>query len=207
MPVRTLLPRLIEALYGTPQWRSQAALAVELGTTASSLAPWIQSLTFFRALTPDEHGFRIDKDRLLRVLTAWRMADLRPSRPFYSKYSVDEIGERLLGKNIQYTFGFFTAANRYAFYEPRQDVQIYIAPGSVTAVRNVLAGEKQTDHRMMRVQLFEEPLRQIGSHRRDGVIVTTPLQTVIDLRAHPEGGAHAGFLAEKLLTRMYPDAK
>lgn len=199
------MPRLLEALYDRTQWQSQSALAAHLGTSASALTPWIQSLTFFRALMTERHGFRVDRDRLLRVLTAWRMADLRPARPFYSRSAVDEIGERLLGENIPYTFGFFTAANRYAFYEPRQDVQIYVAPGSVSVVRDVLEGGKQTDYRMVRVQLFEEPLSQIGSLTRGDVTVTTPIQTVVDLRAHPEGGAHAEFLAKNLLPRAYPN--
>ena len=36
---------------------------------------------------------------------------------------------------------------------------------------------------------------------RDGHRVTTVFQTILDLRAHPEGGAHAAFLEAHMLDR------
>ena len=197
-----LLPRLAESLFRGETWPSQAAIAESVGAAPGSLHPWLQALVYQRVLLSDDNGFRVDRDRLLRYFSAVRIAAMRPVRAFTTSLQPEEIHARLTEAGIAHAFGFFTAANLYAFFEPRREIQLFIAPGSREAVRLASAGRNLVGDDSMRVEPFEEPLSQLGILARAGLPITAPLQTVLDLRAHPEGGAHADFLEKNLLPRI-----
>lgn len=204
MPAMTLLPHLMEALYRKPHWSNQIELARELETSSSAVAPWVRTLNFHRAISVRREGLMVDRDRLIRIYTSFRVATLRPVKPFGTPLDVESAKHQLDGANIDHIFALFTAANRYAFFEPRNEIQIYVKPGSLTSLRQAIATDKPGRGDLL-VQAFEEPLEGIAQTSRNGLAVTTPLQTVVDLRAHPEGGAHAEFLSEKLLPKMVAD--
>lgn len=195
-----LFLELVTELARRPEWPNRASLAQALDVGQGSVTPWLNWLLFHRAVT-EERTLRVDRGRLLVAASQVRAASIRPEIPFATNLGEDEIHARLDEARIDHLLGFFTAANRWSFYEPRFDHHVYLARGNMRRVRELLA----TDVARARgsVQIYSEDPNSLLRQTRQGVPVTTPLQTVLDLRAHPEGGAHANFLEENLLPRLW----
>lgn len=199
---RDLFPRLGRLLYLEPEWGNQSVLARELGTTPSAIETWIHWMTFHRAIRFDGDRLEADRGRLLTLLTAARTTHLRPSPPFATNRSVDEIHDVLEAAGVRHVFGFFTAANRWSFFEPRDDCHVYVDRGRLGDLRDAIRPSGPVERRPTTVQPFVEPVSAIETLVRDGVPVTGLFETVVDLRAHPEGGAHADFLEKNVLPRL-----
>lgn len=194
---------LAEALFREEQWSSRSALAREIGTSPGALSTWADYLEFFRVLRDRPGGLEVDRRRLLSTLTAYRVANLRPERPARIQGDVEEVHERLDAQGLPHTFGMFTAANRWAFFEPHRDVHLYVDRGHRREVMAALDDLRASGPGASgELQMYVENLDALSSQDRQGLPVTSPLQTTIDLRAHPEGGAHADFLEENLLPRL-----
>lgn len=199
---RDLFPRLGQLLYLEPEWANQSALAQELGTTPSGIETWIHWMTFHRAVRFDGDRLEADRGRLLTLLAAARMTHVRPSPPFATNRSLDEIHDGLEAANVPHVFGFFTAANRWSFFEPRDDCHVYVDRGRLGDLRNAIQASETVERRPTTVQPFVEAVSAIETVVRDEVPVTGLFGTVVDLRAHPEGGAHADFLEKNVLPRL-----
>lgn len=196
-----LLP-LGQALFRQSRWPDRAALARAVGTSPGALAPWAQFLTFHRALRETASGVEADFDRLLGVLTAHRMANLRPEVPLDTVLDVRGVHAALQDRSVPHAFAMFSAANEWAFFEPRRDVHVYVPRSALPELRRSLGpGPRRGGGAGVLQAYVEDPVR-LDVQSRTGLPVTGPFQTVVDLRAHPEGGAHAAFLQANLLPRL-----
>lgn len=194
--------RLGEHLYLRPEWRDRATIAREMRVHQAVLTPWLHLLFYQRVLRERDGVLRVDRSRLLALMTAHRMASLRPEAPFEAATDVNEAHHRLDAAGVPHCFGFFSAANLWSFFEPRSDVHVYVPRGFVAATRRALMPGASRTRRPATVQLYIEGLPGLARTERSGLPVTSPFQTVVDLRAHPEGGAHAAFLEANLLPRV-----
>lgn len=195
-----LLYGIAEAVFRGQIFTDRSHLARTLRTTASSIAPWAQRLAFHRIMQDTPEGLRFDEDRFLTYLTSLRIATLQPEPEFVTPVSSDDALGRLAGfANVTC---MFTAGNSWAFFEPRRDLHVYVDRPSLPQLRAALPRSRRPTVNDTRVQVYVESLHQIPSMNRQGHPVTTPLFTTIDLRAHPEGGAHAEFLRRNLLPRI-----
>lgn len=195
-----ILYAIAEAVFRRQRFRDRSDLARALGTTASSVAPWAHRLFFHRILQDNPDGLRFDEDRFLTYLTSLRIATLQPEPEFTTELSPDDALGRLRGfANITC---MFTAGNSWAFFEPRRDLHIYVDRASLPLLREAIPRSRRPEFKDTRVQVYVESLDQIPHMNRQGHPVTSPLFTTIDLRAHPEGGAHAEFLRRNLLPRI-----
>lgn len=195
-----ILYAIAEAVFKGQRFTDRSHLARALGTTASSVAPWAHRLAFHRVLQDSSEGLRFDEDRFLSYLTSLRVATLQPEPEFVTPVSADDALGRLRGfANVTC---MFTAGNSWAFFEPRRDLHVYVDRSSLPQLRAALPRSRRPAANEMRVQVYVESLDQIPHQDRQGHPVTTPLFTTVDLRAHPEGGAHAEFLRRNLLPRI-----
>ncbi|HVL87100.1 MAG TPA: hypothetical protein VM681_03695, partial [Candidatus Thermoplasmatota archaeon] len=81
-------------------------------------------------------------------------------------------------------------------------VHLYVERGSVRRVRRIAQDARSRRASRGFLQIYTESLSGLSVATRAGLPVTSPFQTVVDLRAHPEGGAHAAFLEANLLPRL-----
>lgn len=199
----TLLMELAETLVSRTRWTNRRKIADEMATNRGTLAPWLDYLEFFRAIRGTSEELKVDLDQLLSTMAAYRTANLRPARPRPIHGDLFRAHERLQENDVEHVFCMFVAANRWAFFEPTNDIQVYINRGDMSEAAEALsASEPQGRRRTGTLQIFLENLDSLSHQRREELPVTSPLQTVIDLRAHPEGGAHADFLEKNLLPRL-----
>lgn len=199
----SLLIDLGEQLYRQDQWSSRAEIADAMEVHQQVITPWLNYLEFFRVTREREGVLEVSHDRLLETLAAYRTGNLRPQRPRPIEAEPAEINEILEESGIPHAFGMFTAANRWAFYEPHRDIQLYLSRSDWSTAREALSPLSRTSREAGgQLQVFHETLEGLATQDREGLPVTTPFQTVIDLRAHPEGGAHADFLETNLLPRL-----
>lgn len=201
-----LLP-LGQVLFRQPRWPDRATLARAVGTSPSGLAPWTQLLTFHRALRETPSGVEADLDRLFGVLTAHRVANLRPEVPLATRMDVRGVHAALRDQGVPHAFAMFSAANEWAFFEPRRDVHVYVPRSALPALRRVLGPGPRRGGGSGVLQAYVEDPARLDVQSRTGLPVTGPFQTVLDLRAHPEGGAHAAFLQTNLLPRLQEAAR
>lgn len=199
---RELLPLLGRTLYLHPEWGTQTGLARRLNTTPSGVEPWIHWLSYHRAIRFESGRVHVDRPRLLTVLAAARMTNLRPVPPFTTTLSPTDIHDRLETERIPHVFGFFTAANQWSFFEPRSDCHLYVDRGRLRPVQRLLRQPAPTEQRPTTVQAYLEPLSAMTAISRGGLPITGLFETILDLRAHPEGGAHADFLEKNVLPRL-----
>lgn len=198
----TLLMELAETLVSRTRWTNRREIADEMATNRGTLAPWLDYLDFFRAIRGTSEGLEVHLDQLLSTMAAYRTANLRPARPRPIHSDVFRAHDRLVENDLDHVFCMFTAANRWAFFEPTSDVQVYVNRGDMSEATEALSASEPRGRRTGTLQIFLENLDGLSHQRREDLPVTSPLQTVIDLRAHPEGGAHADFLEKNLLPRL-----
>ncbi|MBI4392653.1 MAG: hypothetical protein HY556_02495 [Euryarchaeota archaeon] len=167
----------------------------EPGTTASTVHQWIRHLRFHRVMTPVDGGHRIDRVRLLQVLAAHRIARIQPVHEGAVALDARGFSQVLSQRRIPHALCMLSAANEWTFFEPRYAIDVYVRRADAPRVRAL------TTVGRYRVNLYAENLGEVPTRERDGVPITDLFQTLIDCRAHPEGGAHAQFLERVLLDR------
>lgn len=168
-------------------------LARELELPTSTVHEWFQQLRFQRALLDAPGGFIVDRPRLLAVLTAHRVARITPVAEVRASVTPATLATALDGASVPHVFAMLTAANAWAFFEPLRAIQLYVPRGEVATVRALMEPGDVT------VECFAENLREVPTARRGGLLVTSAFLTLLDCRAHPEGGAHAEFLERNVL--------
>lgn len=175
---------------------SAQALATELDIPYTTVVEWWRHFEFHRALLVSPRDVRVDRARLLQVLTAHRIARLSPSSTRAVAMDAREIARRLARENVPHVLGILSAANEWAFFEPRRSVQLYVPREALTDVRRLVPSEADGSNEL---QVFRENLAHLPTQRRGNVAVTSAFQTLLDCRAHPEGGAHAAFLESQVM--------
>jgi len=177
---------------------SAQALSQELDIPYTTVVEWWRHLEFHRAILVAARDVRVDRARLLHVLTAHRMARLSPSGVRTVAMDPREIAHALTRGSIPFALGMLSAANEWAFFEQRRSVQIYAPRHALSDIRRLVPSEGGGP---IRLEVFRENLAHLPVVRRGGVPITSAFQTLLDCRAHPEGGAHAAFLESQMLGR------
>jgi hypothetical protein len=195
-----LLWDLGRLLHREPRWPSRAEVARALDTSPGALDPWFNLLEFHEAIRFDG-GLEVDRSRLLEFLAAERTAGLRPRPPASTAHGIDESHETLASEGIPHVFCMFSAENLWSHFEERPEVQLYVEREHAQSTRTLLEPASHRARPVRPLRLFVEDLSRVGPLDRGGVPVTRPLRTVVDLRAHPQGGAHAEFMEQWLLDR------
>lgn len=175
---------------------SAQALATQLDIPYTTVVEWWRHLEFHRALLVAPREITVDRARLLQILTAHRIARLSPSSTRTVSMDAREIARVLARENVPYALGMLSAANEWAFFEPRRSIQLYVPRQALADVRRLVPYEEDAPNEL---QIFRENLAHLPTQRRGNVLVTSAFQTLLDCRAHPEGGAHAAFLESQVM--------
>lgn len=168
-------------------------VASRLHLPTSTVHEWVQQLRFQRAIVEASGGYHVDRPRLVATMTAHRIARIAPVAELSTSMDIEALARRLRQESIPHRFAMLTAANAWAFFEPRRSVQVYISRSSASALRSVLEPGSTT------VECFAENIAELPHATRGGIEVTSAFLTYLDCRAHPEGGAHASFLERNVL--------
>lgn len=134
-----------------------------------------------------------------------RFPKMVPSRVVSTHLNHEEASAILQKARIRHLLGFRAAANLWAFFEPDPRVQILVERKDLQKVCAVLkehTGSPKSD--IWAVELFADDLDELGSDVRNGIPVTSRLQTWIDLQHFPMAGAHATFF-RFVLKDEYPE--
>lgn len=176
--------------------RGARPVATTLGIPYTTLIEWWRHLEFHRAIFSSSSGNRVDRPRLLQVLTAHRVARLTPRLTRALAVDAHRASRILAREDIRHALAILSAANEWAFFEPRRDIQIYVAAADLTRVRNALPSEPDGPFRL---EVFSDNPVHLPVATRGGIPVTSQFLTLVDCRAHPEGGAHANFLERNVI--------
>ena len=194
MPSRGhLLYRLADAVYRVPEWTNRVELAHHLGTSPSSLNPWIWRLTWWRAVT-EGPNLRFDPNRVLHFASHYRLGTLDPQPPISANLDVAALHDAL--GEIPHVFCMFSAANTWAFFEPHSDSHVYVPQAALPRARRAIPATTSRARNTAHAFLYADRVDTIPTTTRANLPVTTLFQTMIDLRAHATGGAHAEFLRQ-----------
>lgn len=171
-------------------------VAAEVDVPYTTLIEWWRQLQFQRAILDSSGGARVDRPRLLQVLTAHRIARLTPR--FARRVAMDgHVASAILAsQGIPHALAMLTAANEWTFFEPRREIQLYVPAARLTDVRRLLPAETGAPFSL---EVFSDNPEQLPVVERNGVPVTNPFLTLLDCRAHPEGGAHANFIERNVI--------
>lgn len=175
---------------------STRALAAELELPYTTVIEWWRHLEFHRAILATPGEAQVDRTRLLQVLTAHRVARLTPSAIRRVGMDARDVAKRLRKGKVPYALAMLSAANEWAFFEPRRTVQLYVPRQALGDLRRLVPPEAEGP---VLLEVFQDNLTHLPTQRRGDVTVTSPFQTLIDCRAHPEGGAHAAFLEKEVI--------
>jgi hypothetical protein len=175
---------------------SAQALSQTLDIPYTTVVEWWRHLEFQRAILVAARDVRVDRARLLQVLTAHRIARLSPSSVRSVAMDSRDVVRALSRENVPFALGMLSAANEWAFFEQRRSVQIYAPRQALADVRRLVPSEEDGP---IRLEIFRENLAHLPVQRRGNVPVTSQFQTLLDCRAHPEGGAHAAFLETQVI--------
>lgn len=195
--------RLGETLANVEGAIQASRLQATVGVPRSTFQSWLRHLRFQRALLDSPRGYRVDRARLMQVLTAHRVTQLAPAAEIPTSLGPQEISAILARERISYSLCMLSAANEWAFFEPRREMQVYVQRAQAARLARLLPpGERL-------LQVFAENVQSLDRAEhvktRGAVRVTCPFLTALDCRAHPEGGAHASFV-ERVILKWRPDA-
>lgn len=171
-------------------------IAAELGVPYTTLIEWWRHLEYHRALLVSPDGVEVDRPRLLQVMTAHRVARMTPrvTRPI--ALDTEGVAEVLDLKEVPYALAVLSAANAWTFFEPRRNVQVFVASSDLTRVRQALPTVPEG---RFTLEVFGDNPDHLPTVVRGGFRLTSAFLTLLDCRAHPEGGAHANFLERNVI--------
>lgn len=166
----------------------------QAGVSTSTFYNWLGHLEFQRAVTRADGALTVDRPRLMSFYAAHRLVRARPEFQTTTGLSGPELVEHLGDhghRNV--ALGFLSAANEWAFMEPRRGTELYAGRETVRRLRADLPPGNRP------LTVFAENWSELPRVPRGGVQTTGLFLTIVDCRAHPEGGAHASFLERELL--------
>ncbi|MHB8586218.1 MAG: hypothetical protein ACYDDF_10355 [Thermoplasmatota archaeon] len=171
-------------------------MASTLHVPYTTLIEWWRHMEFHRAILVSGQGTQVDRPRVLQILAAHRIAQLTPATTRRISTDAAASARALRQGGVPHALGMLSAANEWAFFEPRRSVQLFVPPAHLSQARHLLPSDPNGP---IQLELFRENLSRILTQRRGDLTVTTPFQTLIDCRAHPDGGAHASFLETQVI--------
>lgn len=195
-------------------------LARQLEMGHSKVAEVVNFLAFHRALRETETGFSVEWEQLARIMGALRLPAIAPARTIDLAVSQAEFHDHLHQAEIAHVFGFTTAANALAYFEPHPEVCVLVEKSDVSQVARILEASdlpherrgrvtSETSRSRPRVLLFADKLERLDVVDAKMGTVTSLHQTYVDLLHFPLAGAHADFLKkaiEKRWARDHPAA-
>lgn len=179
--------RLIRTLIDGPdRWDSQKRIADAAGLAAPQVNVVLHHLQFQRLVKIEGRSVLVDRGALQAFFVNLRRTRLAPVAEVPAERTAGELGAD--GRHA--VLGLFTAANLHAPFELRKTIDVFVPPS--TGRR--FAARVQDPRGTVSVRVFEDSLTALGTVRRPEGVVTSPLQTILDLQAVPEGGRFARFL-------------
>jgi transposase-like protein len=171
-----------------------AQVAREVDAPLSTINEWLRQLRFQRALLTAPQGEIVDRTRLLQFYAATRMARLYPVKTFQTTLTSADLSQALRRESVPHALAMLSAANEWAFFEPRRRVEIYLGRGDISRVTDLVPQGGG-----VAVDVFAENVAELPVETRGRAVFTNAFLTIIDCRAHPEGGAHAHFLEQSVM--------
>lgn len=150
------------------------------------------------ALRSSRAGMEVDHRKIVTLAGGLRADRAVPDREL-TKCPPLAAAARVLGdKGIAFVAAFRTAANRIGYFEPAETMSLYVGRPEQRELARLLTVPGQSG----RCHLHHEDLSRLEAVRdADGIPITSPMQTLLDLAADPLGGAHRSFLEELLRRR------
>lgn len=166
---------------------SQKAIAEQARLTPPQVNTVLHRLAFQGLVQIDKEGVTVRRQAIQNFFVTLRRTRLSPVTEFTAERTPEELGAD--GKRA--VLGLFTAANLHAPFEHRNTIDVILPPGQG---RQFAASMKDAQGTVP-VRVFEDSLKGLETTKcREGV-VTSPLQTILDLQGVPDGGRFARFLA------------
>lgn len=160
---------------------------------AASAYKVVRWMKYHGAVVERNRLYSVDLRRLLDLLAATRVSNLLPTRVLTSPLDPPALHARLQEARLDHVFAFSTAASLTAFFEPLENLQVYVEKGATRRVSEVVGEGK------IEVEVFEDRLETVPRQTSaDGLPITELLRTAIDVRSHPRGGAYATILQDAL---------
>lgn len=187
-----------------PTFSSVRDLSRRLQLGHSKVAEVVNFLLFHRALRETEGRVGVEWEQLARLMAALRLPAIVPARTIDLAVSQDEFHDRLRDADVSHVFGFTTAANALAYFEPHPEVCVLVDKKDVSVVADLMreANVRGTRGRVSgqvarsrpRVLVFADKLERLDVVDASLGTVTSLHQTYVDLLHFPLAGAHADFL-------------
>lgn len=149
--------------------------------------------TFHGAVHTTRTGMQVDPREVVRLAGALRMDRAVPDRTLTRAADPVRLGEALDEQGIPYALGFQAAANRIGYFEPGPALDLYVPRDRQDMVHDLIvshrtAGETRLHYESLdRLDIVEDA---------DGVRITSPIQTLLDLATGSHGSAHLAFLMD-----------
>jgi DNA-binding CsgD family transcriptional regulator len=184
-PTNARLLRLL--IQGPDLWESQRQIADAADLTPPQVNVVLHHLQFQRLAKIRSEGVLIDRHALQEFFVNLRRTRLAP----VAEVRAEKTAAELQADGGRAVLGLFTAANLHAPFENRNAIDVIVPPGTG---RGFAAGVRQAEGTVT-VRVFEDSLKSLETARRPEGVLTSPLQTILDLKAVPEGSRFARFLA------------
>lgn len=147
----------------------------------------LHHLKFQGLVRIEPQGVLVDRGALQRFFVNLRRTRLAPVAEVPAERTAAELGAD--GRNA--VLGLFTAANLHAPFELRRTIDVFVPPG----MGRRFAARVRHPTGTVRVRAFEDSLKALDTVRLADGVVTSPLQTILDLQAVPGGNRFARFVA------------
>jgi hypothetical protein len=208
---------MMHILKERPVFPSARKLAETLDAGHSQVADVVAFLTFHRALRETPEGWSVDWRQLARVMAALRLPDIVPRRTFATPIDMDALHRELQESEIGHAFGFTTAANLIAYFEPHPEVCLIIEEAQLNAFSRLARQDGLPEDEgplfarigplarpprgSARLLVFTDRLEKLDIVSTKTGPATSLHQTYVDLLQFPLAGAHADFLERAIEAR------
>ena len=182
---------------------STRAVSESAGVSQRAASDIMRFLEFHGGLSP---GREVRWRRTATILSMLRLAAMNPVRSITATLDGPSAQRVLEASGIQTALGFTSAANQWAFFEPHRSHQLFVERGSAVKAASALADDAPSRDTGERITLFETDLESLGTTSLQSHMLTTRLQTWIDLAHFPRAGAHEAFF-RKVIRNEYPQAE
>lgn len=179
------------------------------GVSFQTASGVLRFLEFHGAVSPGRPAERLHWRRLADIASALRLPFIDPKRALEGDNDARTLAKGLQARDVPFAFGFTTAANLWAFFEPDPATHIIVARPALkdaVAALKTAHGASSTKRAPGPIVLFADDLELLDLDQLRGLPVTSLLQTWLDLRQFPHAGAHAAFFQEVLAER-FPEVR
>lgn len=152
-----------------------------------------QWLTFHAALVEGAPGYTVDVRRLLDTLAGVRRANLTPSRVLTTVPDPRRVTQALAEAKVRHAWGFATAANLHAFFEPLERLQLYVEAWDASGLDRPRL-EALLPRGAAPIEVYDDKVQELHLTEIARLPATELFETAIDVRAHPRAGAYADLL-------------